>query len=175
MSDQRPLLSLKKTFFYHFFPSKEEEEACKINNTPYQVTRELVEIRDLYPAPRIDLQNPWQIKKKLTHDEIVVGMLMIPFFEMFEYILRYWTLDVAKSLVNGCKFFVDMWDITEENIPKKYEGGSVWFKKLFNDDFSLLSIELFKGRRLGEGDEIGIYWDPRSATLVFKLLSQVGS
>ncbi|XP_069146023.1 putative B3 domain-containing protein At1g51970 [Solanum lycopersicum] len=175
MSDQRPLLSLKKTFFYNFFPSKEEEEACKINNTPYQVTRKLVEIRDLYPAPRIDRQNPWQIKKKLTHDEIVVGMLIIPFFEMFEYILRYWTLGVAKSLENGCKVCVDMWDITEETIPKKYEGGSVWFKKLFYEDFSLWSIELFKDRRLGESDEIGIYWDPRSATLVFKLLSQVGS
>ncbi|KAG5581181.1 hypothetical protein H5410_051808 [Solanum commersonii] len=114
MSDQRPLLSMKKTNFYNFFPSKaEEEEACKINNTTYDMTRELVKIRDLYPAPRIDLQNPWQIKKKLTHDEIVVGMLMIPFFEMFEYILRYWNLDVAKSLENGCKVCVDMWDVTE--------------------------------------------------------------
>ncbi|WMV50935.1 hypothetical protein MTR67_044320 [Solanum verrucosum] len=175
MSDQRPLVSMKKTFFYNFFPSKAEEEACKINNTPHEVTRELVEIRDLYPAPRIDLQNPWKIKKKITHDEIVVGMLMIPFFEMLEYILRYWTLDVAKSLENGCKVCVDMWDVTEENIPKKCEGGSVWFRKLFNGDFYLWSIELFKARILGDGDEIGLYWDPRSSTLVFKLLSQVGS
>ncbi|XP_049402084.1 B3 domain-containing protein At1g10455 [Solanum stenotomum] len=175
MSDQRPLVSMKKAFFYNFFPSKAEEEACKINNTPHEVTQELVEIRDLYPAPRIDLQNPWKIKKKITHDEIVVGMLMIPFFEMVEYILRYWTLDVAKSLENGSKVCVDMWDVTEENIPKKYEGGSVWFRKLFNGDFYLWSIELFKGRILGDGDEIGLYWDPRSSTLVFKLLSQVGS
>ncbi|KAG5581141.1 hypothetical protein H5410_051768 [Solanum commersonii] len=64
MADQRPLLSMKKTFFYNFFPSKAEEETCK----------------DLYPAPKIILQNPWQIKKKITHNEIVVGMLMIPFF-----------------------------------------------------------------------------------------------
>ncbi|WMV30940.1 hypothetical protein MTR67_024325 [Solanum verrucosum] len=84
MSEQMPLLSLKKTVFHSFFPSKVEEEACIVNNTPYVVTRELVEIRDLYPAPRIDMQNPWQIKKKITHDEIVVGMLMIPFFEVFE-------------------------------------------------------------------------------------------
>ncbi|KAG5581145.1 hypothetical protein H5410_051772 [Solanum commersonii] len=147
--------------------------ACKINNTPHEVTRELVEIRDLYPAPRIDLQNPWKIKKKITHGEIIVGMLMIPFLEMFEYILRYWTLDVAKSLESGCKVCVDMWDVTEENIPKKYVGGSVWFRKLFNGDFYLWSIELFKGRVLGDGNEIGLYWDPRSSTLVFKLLSQL--
>ncbi|TMX02600.1 hypothetical protein EJD97_020819 [Solanum chilense] len=121
------------------------------------------------------MQKPWQIKKNLTHDEIVVGMLIIPFFEMFKYILRYWTLDVSKSLDNGCRVCVDMWDITEENIPKKYEVGSVWFRKLFNENFSLWSIELFKGRRLGVGDKIGIYWDPRSTTLVFKLLSQVDS
>ncbi|TMW98008.1 hypothetical protein EJD97_004645, partial [Solanum chilense] len=80
MADQRPLISMKKTFFYNFFPSKSEEEACKVNNTQHIVTRELMEIRDLYPAPIIDLQNPWQIKKKITHDEIVVGMLMIQFF-----------------------------------------------------------------------------------------------
>ncbi|KAK4718102.1 hypothetical protein R3W88_016440 [Solanum pinnatisectum] len=142
MSDQRPLLSMKKTFFYNFFPSKAEEKACKINNTSYK---------------------------------IIVGMLIILFFEMFEYILRYWTLDVAKSLENGCSVCVDMCNVTEENVPKKYEGGSVWFRKLPNDDFSLWCIELFNYRRLGDGDEIGLYWDPRSSTLVFKLLSQIVS
>ncbi|TMX05248.1 hypothetical protein EJD97_000105 [Solanum chilense] len=174
MSDKRPLLSMKKTFFYNFFPSKAQEEACKINNTPYEVTRELVEIRDLYPAPIIDKQNPWQIKKKLTHDEIVVGMLLIPFFEMFQYILRYWSLDVGKSLVNGCNVCVDMWDVTEENVPKKYEGGRVWFRILPNDDFSLWCTELINGRRLKDGDEIGLYWDPICSSLVFKLLYPVG-
>ncbi|WMV50921.1 hypothetical protein MTR67_044306 [Solanum verrucosum] len=108
MVDQRPLLSMKKTFFYNLFPSKVEEEACKVKNTPHVVTRELVEIRDLYPAPKIDLQNPWPIKKSIAHDEIVVGMLMIPLFEMFEYILRYWTLDTAKTLENDCSVCVDM-------------------------------------------------------------------
>ncbi|KAG5607082.1 hypothetical protein H5410_028574 [Solanum commersonii] len=164
MSEQMPLLSLKKTFFHSFFPSKAEEEACRVNNTPYVVTRELVEIRDLYPASRIDMQNPCQIKKNITHDEIVVGMLMIPFFEMFEYILRYWTLDMAKSLEDGFR-----------NVPKKYEGGRVWIRKVYSDDFSIWCNELFNYHRLGDGDEIGLYWDPRSASLVFNLLSQVGS
>ncbi|XP_055803901.1 B3 domain-containing protein At2g33720-like [Solanum dulcamara] len=168
---QKSLLTMKKTFFYGFFSSKTEEETCKVNNTPRVATRELVEIRDLYPAPKIDLKNPWQIKKKITRDEIIVGMLVIPFFETFEYIIRYWTLDISKSLENGCKVCVDVWDVTEENVPKKYEGGSVCLKKLYNDDYSLSCIELFSG--LSVGDEIGLYWDPRSSNLMFKLLSHV--
>ncbi|XP_055808377.1 B3 domain-containing protein At5g26805-like [Solanum dulcamara] len=172
MSDQKSLLSMKKTFFYNFFPSKTEEEASKVNNTPWVATPELVEIRDLYPVPKIDLENPWQIKKKITLDEIVIRMLVIPFFEMFEYILRYWTLDMAKSLENGCGVCVDAWDVTEENVPKKYVGGSVCLRKLCNSDYSLSCVELFNGRGLGVGDEIGLYWDPRSSNLMFKLLSQ---
>ncbi|XP_055808420.1 uncharacterized protein LOC129876968 [Solanum dulcamara] len=174
MSDQKPLLSLKKTFFYKFFPSKDEEEACKVNNTPHVVTRELIEIRDLYPPPKIDLENPWQIKKKITHDEVDVGKLVIPFFETFEYILRYWKLDLANSLESRCGMPVNVWDATEENTPKKYEGGGVCLRKLYNDEFSLSCIELFKDHGLGIGDEIGLYWDPRSSSLMFKLLSQVG-
>ncbi|TMW83419.1 hypothetical protein EJD97_001708 [Solanum chilense] len=173
MSDQNPLLSIKKTFFYNFFPSKAGEETCKLNNTPHVVTKELIEIRDIYPPPKIDLQNPWQIKKKITGDEIIVGKLVIPFVETFEYILRYWTLDATKSLENGCDVHVNVWDVTEENIPKKYEGGSVFLKKLHNDDFSLSCIKLFNNRGLSNGDEIGLYWDPRSSSLMFKLLSQV--
>ncbi|KAK4716421.1 hypothetical protein R3W88_014759 [Solanum pinnatisectum] len=160
MPDQKPLLSLKKTFFYNFFPSKAKEEACKLNNTPNVVTQELIEIRDIYPPPKIYLENPWQIKKKITHDEVI-------------YILRYWTLDAAKSLEDGCDIPVNVWDVREENIPKKYEFGSVFLRKLHNDDFYLLCIILFNSRGLSVGDEIELYWDPRSSSLMFKLLSQV--
>ncbi|KAG5581180.1 hypothetical protein H5410_051807 [Solanum commersonii] len=34
-------------------------------------SNKLVEIRDLYPFPEIDLDNPWNIKKKITPDKIV--------------------------------------------------------------------------------------------------------
>ncbi|KAG5607222.1 hypothetical protein H5410_028714 [Solanum commersonii] len=132
MSDQNPFLSLKKTFFYNFFPSKAEEEACKLNNTPHVVTRELIEIRDIYPPTKIDLKNPWQIKKKITHDEVIVGKLVIPFFEIFEYILRYWTLDA----------------------PKVWRMGAM----------CLLTCGI---RGLSVGDEIGLYWDPRSSNVQF--------
>ncbi|WMV50924.1 hypothetical protein MTR67_044309 [Solanum verrucosum] len=102
-------------------------------------------------------------------------MQMIPFFKMFEYIIRYWILDMAKTLENSCSVCVDMWDVTEGNVSKKYEGGSVWLRKVYSDDFSLWCIKLFKDRGFSDGDEIGLYWDPRFSCLVFKLLSQVGS
>ncbi|KAF3637288.1 putative agglutinin-2-like [Capsicum annuum] len=165
---------MKKTFFYNFFPSKVEEEACKVNNIPWIPTRELVEIRDIYPAPIIDLEDPWQIKKTITHDEVILGKLVIPFFESFEYILRYWTLDMTKNLVmdeNGV--CVNVWDVTKENAPKNYDGGSVCFRKLYTDNYSLSCMRLFNDCRLGVGDEIGLYWNPGSLSFMFKLLSQV--
>uniref|UniRef100_M1DUH4 Uncharacterized protein n=1 Tax=Solanum tuberosum TaxID=4113 RepID=M1DUH4_SOLTU len=162
---------MKKTFYYDFILSKAEEEACKVNNTQHVVTQELVEIRDLYTSPKIDLENPWRIKKNITHDEILVGMLMIPFIQMFEYILRYWTFDMARSLENECRMCIDMWNLIKENIPKKYEGVNVYLRKQYNDVFSLSCMELFNSRRLGVGDEIGLNWDPRSSSLMFKLIS----
>ncbi|KAG5607225.1 hypothetical protein H5410_028717 [Solanum commersonii] len=143
MSDQKPLLSLIKTFFYNFFLSKAEEETCKLNNTPHVVTRELIEIRDTYPPPKIDLENPWKIKKKITCDKSSI-------------------LDVgcAKSLENWCNVHVDVRDVAEENIPKKYEVGSVFLRKLHNDDFYLSCIKLFNNCKLSICDEIGLYWDP---------------
>ncbi|CAN4113029.1 unnamed protein product [Withania somnifera] len=166
---------MKKTFFYNFFPSKEEEETCKVNNIPRVVTRELVEIRDIYPAPKIDLTNPQKIKKNITHNEVIVGKVEIPFFEMFEYILRYWKMDITKFLVDGYGVYVAVWDVTQENNPKKYEGENVFLKKLYNDNYSLSIMELFNDRKLAVGDEIGLYWDLRSSSLMFKLISQVCS
>ncbi|KAH0744368.1 hypothetical protein KY290_032361 [Solanum tuberosum] len=80
---------------------------------------------------------------------------------MFEYILRYWTLDMAKILVSGCGVRVQLWDVTTDNAPKKYEGESVYLWKLYND--ALSCIELFNDSRFGVGDEIGLFWDPRSS------------
>uniref|UniRef100_A0A3Q7HET4 TF-B3 domain-containing protein n=1 Tax=Solanum lycopersicum TaxID=4081 RepID=A0A3Q7HET4_SOLLC len=168
----KPMRSLKKTFFYNFFPSKEEEAACKRNNTPYVVTRELIEIRDIYPPPKIDLENPWQIKIKITSYEIKAGALLIPYIETFEYIIRYWTLDMAKILVNGCGVYVQVWDVTEDNAPNKYEGEHVYLWKLCNDDYALSCIELFNNNNLGVGDEIGLFWDPRCSNFMFKLLDK---
>ncbi|KAK4716821.1 hypothetical protein R3W88_015159 [Solanum pinnatisectum] len=170
MVDHTFLTSMKKTFFHEFISSKAEGEACQVNSTSWVVTRELVEIRDIYSAPIIDLEDPWHIKKKITHNEVILGKLVIHFSKCFEYILRYWKLDMAKSLTNGNEMCVNMWDITEENDPKKYEGGSICFRKLYNG-YSLSCMRLFNDRGLNVGDEVGLYWDPRSSSIMFKLLS----
>ncbi|KAG5607086.1 hypothetical protein H5410_028578 [Solanum commersonii] len=114
-----------------------------------------------------------QIKIKITSYEVEAGALLIPYIETFEYILRYWTLDLAKILVNGCGVCVQVWDVTADSAPKKYEGERVYLWKLCNDDYALSCIELFNSSRLGVGDEIGLFWDPRSSNFMFKLLSQV--
>ncbi|KAJ4835669.1 hypothetical protein Tsubulata_038897 [Turnera subulata] len=51
--------------------SSSKKEAAAARNVPHQVTRSLVEIRDVYPPLRIDPNNPWQIKKRITSTEIV--------------------------------------------------------------------------------------------------------
>ncbi|KAG5581174.1 hypothetical protein H5410_051801 [Solanum commersonii] len=79
---------------------------------------------------------------------------------------------MAKVLENCCSVCVDIWDVNEGNISKMYEVGSVWIRKVNNDDLSLWCIKLFMDRELGNGDEIGLYWDPSFSFLVFKLLSQ---
>ncbi|KAG5606453.1 hypothetical protein H5410_027945 [Solanum commersonii] len=78
---------------------------------------------------------------------------------------------MARSLENRCRICIDMWNLIKENIPKKYEGVNVCLRKQYNDDFSLSCMELFNSRRLGVGDEIGLNWDPRSSSLMFKLIS----
>uniref|UniRef100_M1A9X6 B3 domain-containing protein n=1 Tax=Solanum tuberosum TaxID=4113 RepID=M1A9X6_SOLTU len=119
------------------------------------------------------VSTPRVIKIKITSYEVEAGALLIPYIETFEYILRYWTLNLAKILVNGCGVCVQMWDVAADSAPKKYEGERVYLWKLCNDDYALSCIELFNSSRLGVGDEIGLFWDPRSSNFMFKLLSQV--
>uniref|UniRef100_M1AA43 Uncharacterized protein n=1 Tax=Solanum tuberosum TaxID=4113 RepID=M1AA43_SOLTU len=50
------------TFFYNIFLEEEEEEAA---------------------WPKIELENPWQIKIKITSYEVEAGVLLIPYIKMF--------------------------------------------------------------------------------------------
>ncbi|XP_059310213.1 B3 domain-containing protein At2g33720 [Lycium ferocissimum] len=162
---------MKKVFFYNFIPSKVEEESCRNSNIPWLVTRRLVEIRDKYSAPVIDLEDPWQIKKSITYYEAIVGKLVLPFAEVFEHIFRYWTLDMAEFVMSGHKTNVYLWDVTEENNPKKYHNDGTYFEMMPNEDYALVCVDLFKDRGLSVGDEIGLYWDPSwSSHFKFKLI-----
>ncbi|KAL0376336.1 UNVERIFIED_CONTAM: hypothetical protein Scaly_0751200 [Sesamum calycinum] len=77
---------MKKAFYHSFIPAKAEEQGVHNANTnQYQITRALIEIRDIYPPPS---QSPWQIKKLLTHQEVVAGKLIVSFSDMFEHVFR---------------------------------------------------------------------------------------
>ncbi|KAG5607090.1 hypothetical protein H5410_028582 [Solanum commersonii] len=67
---------------------------------------------------------------------------------------------------------IRVWDVTEDNAPKKYEGERVCLWNLCNNDYALSCIKLFNNNRLGVGDEIGLFWNPRSSNFMFKLLSR---
>ncbi|OIT22493.1 hypothetical protein A4A49_55426 [Nicotiana attenuata] len=160
---------MKKTLVYNFIPTKAEEEACRASNTPWIVTRQIKEIRDIYPPPIIDLKDPWQIKKIVTHYEAVVGKLVVPSAEAFEHIFRYWTVDMANVVESGRKKNVGLWDETDQKNPKKYHDELAYFEMLPNNDYALVCLDLFKDRGLSVDDEIGLYWDPRSSNFKFKL------
>lgn len=161
---------MKKSFYYNFVPSTAEEQVSKTANAHYQVTRVLVEIRDIYPPPVLDYQNPWQIKKTLTHYEVNTCKIRISFFEMLEHVFRYWNLCMANNVVLGHKVNVILWDVTDHHNPKRYRNENVYVEMLPSDDYILGCTELFKDLGLNVDDEIGLYWDPRASTFQFKLL-----
>ncbi|CAN4107085.1 unnamed protein product [Withania somnifera] len=160
---------MKKTFMYDLIPSK-AEEACKDSNTPWAVTRRLVEIQDIYPAPVIDFDNQWQIKKAITDFEESDKRLVLSFADIFEHVFRYWTLDAAEYVTLGHKMPVYLWDVTEENNPNTSDGA--YIEMIDDENYALVCVELFIKRGLGVDDEIGLYWDPRSSNFLFKLIKK---
>ncbi|KAF3657853.1 hypothetical protein FXO37_14702 [Capsicum annuum] len=128
-----------------------EEEACNAKNVPWLVRRELIEIRDTYPVPIIDMENPWKFKKKIDEYDFTQTGLLIPFLVAFEHIIRYWKLPDGKTLVNGNWWNVVLCDVTEENDLKKYDGASgrsFRFGNMSDDDYFLQCRQLFIDRGL---------------------------
>ncbi|KAJ6311990.1 hypothetical protein OIU76_012155 [Salix suchowensis] len=162
---------MRKTFYYSFLLTKAEEDAVAARSEPRQVTRGLVEIRDWYPAPRIDPNNPWQIRKSITRNEVVTTELTLSHEEMFEHVFRYWTLDMADHVVRGNKCFVILVDYTDD-MPRKIQSESVFLKTGPNDTCILGLGDVVRARYLNPGDEVGLFWDMRSGTFGFKLLRQ---
>ncbi|TMW83443.1 hypothetical protein EJD97_001654, partial [Solanum chilense] len=147
----------------------EEEEACRVNNTSPVKTRELVEIGS---PLKFDCNDPWKIKKEITSHVLEEGNLVISHSETFDYILPYWSLENAKQLVNGEMKRVAMGDVIDATTCN--EDAGLLFRKLPNhDDYSLSVKDLFNIHRLGIGDKIGLYWDPRFQMFMFIILSKV--
>ncbi|PIN10605.1 hypothetical protein CDL12_16806 [Handroanthus impetiginosus] len=160
---------MKKTFYHSFITLKEEEQAPNSNTNQYQPPRVLIEIRDIYPY---STQSQWQIKKILTHHEVAIGKLLLPFSDMFEHVFRYWNIFMANHVVLGYKVNVIIWDVTDQkmnNNPTRYRGEGFYVEMLPNDDYTLTCMELFKDRNLSVDDEIGLCWDPRGSSFQFTL------
>ncbi|KAA8527348.1 hypothetical protein F0562_034937 [Nyssa sinensis] len=154
-------MKMKKTFYYNFIPTEAEEAACKANKTPFEITRVLVDIRDMHPPVTVfDSQNPWKIKKSLTQYEVVTGKLVLSFKDAFDHVFRYWTLCMANHVVLGHKMHVIVWDVSEETNPKRYRNDGTFLEMLPNDDYALTCPDLVQNRHLNAEDEIGLYWDP---------------
>ncbi|CAL5403445.1 unnamed protein product [Camellia sinensis] len=166
--------TMKKTLFFNLIPSKAEEDAAKATNTQFQVSRVLVEIRDLYPPPLPDPNNPWQIRKRTTPNDVATGRLVLSYNDTFEHIFRHWTVDMANFVLYGNKAPVVVWDVTEDTNPLRYRSDNVYFEKASNaDDFFVLGwLDLARTRLVNPGDEVGLYWDPRSGSFHFKLLNR---
>uniref|UniRef100_M1DPZ4 Uncharacterized protein n=1 Tax=Solanum tuberosum TaxID=4113 RepID=M1DPZ4_SOLTU len=142
------------------------------SNTPGAMTRELIETTG--PAIIFDLSNIRYLGKFITPQNIAQGTLEISSFQTSEYILPYWKLDKAKSLVNGNVKRVGVWDVTDEKYGRtnRYEDVSFTFRKLDSLDYSLSCIALINDQGLGVDDEIGLCWNPIISKFEFKLISR---
>lgn len=169
-----PPNSTKKTFYYNFFPTKEEEESSKARNFEWGqagVGRVMVEIRDIHPPPVVDPKNPWRIHKTLNQYEIDSGKLVLSWHDTFEHVLRYWSIGMANSIDLGLKVDVAMWDVTQENYPRIYDQfHGAYLQMGERDDFYLACMALMKDRNLKVYDEISLYWDSNKSRFMFKLL-----
>ncbi|KAL0366445.1 UNVERIFIED_CONTAM: hypothetical protein Sradi_3534600 [Sesamum radiatum] len=167
------LHSTKKTFYYNFFPSKAEDDSLQARKGPVGsasgMGRVLIEMRDIYPHPVLDPDNPWLLRKTLNHYEIAFGKLVLSSNDTFDHVIRYWSLGMANYVALGQKVSVTLWDVTEEKKPRKYRNNDVYLHMMANDDCVISCMELVKDRKLKVDDEIGMYWDSKEADFKFKL------
>ncbi|KAG5607124.1 hypothetical protein H5410_028616 [Solanum commersonii] len=138
----------------------------------FSVNNDLIETG---PAQTIHSNNMMHMTKKITSQDITFGELRISSLDMFDYILPYWNLELATSLVNGNATHVALWDATEKKYGRtnRYEDGRFTFRKLSTDDYSLTCMTLINDRGLGVDDQIGLCWNPIISKFIFKLISKV--
>ncbi|KAL8041080.1 hypothetical protein ABFS82_10G140400 [Erythranthe guttata] len=166
--------TLKKTYYYNFFPTKGDEDSAAVAANPHPLgsrrNRMLVEMRDLYPPPVVDPNHPWQIKKTLNHYEISSGKIVISFNDTFEHILRYWNFCMANHIaILGHRVAVAVWDVTNEKKPKKYDGNEVYFQITPSENCILTCVGVMRDRNFKIDDYIGLYWDPKESNFRIKL------
>ncbi|KAL9228523.1 hypothetical protein vseg_004095 [Gypsophila vaccaria] len=163
---------MKKTYYYNFFPTKQEELAALATNRPYQVTRTLIEIRDDAPPLNVfDPSNPWKIRKRLEAQEVTSGKIRLSHEDVFENIFRYASLESANDVVMGKKVHVKVCDMTDDSGHVMYGpyDDQVFFEKALHDEYVLaLHMAMVRNHGLKKGDEIGIFYDAKNEIFYFK-------
>uniref|UniRef100_M1DWI9 Uncharacterized protein n=1 Tax=Solanum tuberosum TaxID=4113 RepID=M1DWI9_SOLTU len=147
-----------QTFVFIIISKVCRKKIFSVNNTTLVGTRVLIETG---PAQTIHSNNMMHMRKKITRQDITIGELRISSFAMFDYILPYWNLELATSLVNENVERVGLWDATEKKYGRtnRYEDASITFRKLCSDDYSLSCMTLINDRGLGVDDVIGLCWN----------------
>ncbi|KAM3268090.1 hypothetical protein P3S67_031640 [Capsicum chacoense] len=97
-------------------------------------------------------------------------MLVLSFIDIFEHVFRYWTLNTVKSATSGHKMSVYFWDVSNENSPNKCEGS--YIEMIDDENYALVSVELFSKCGLVVNDVIGLYWNPKCLNFRFKLFKK---
>ncbi|CAN4107084.1 unnamed protein product [Withania somnifera] len=126
---------------------------------------------DSNPAPIIDLQDPWKIKKVITDFEQSSKILVLPSPDIFRHVFRHWLDGMIEILNKGMKQQIILWDLTEENDPRKC--GRAYVQKMKPSmDYALVCADLFINHELNDGDHIGLYWDTIACDFKFKLIEK---
>ncbi|KAH7569063.1 hypothetical protein ACOSP7_012277 [Xanthoceras sorbifolium] len=164
------MYTMKKAFHYDFLPTKAVEEAAAARGIPYQVARTLVEIRDSGPPPKMDPSNPWQIRKCITKGEVINGKLMLPHQITFEYVFRFWGMDICNHVIAGHKSYVVIFDYTDEDVPKRFQSENIFLEGGPNDTYFLGWMDVVRSRVVSPGDEVGLFWERNTGIFGLKLL-----
>ncbi|KAL6573327.1 hypothetical protein OROHE_001786 [Orobanche hederae] len=167
------LHSTKKAFYYNFFPTKAEEDFLKSRRRdPVRISHDriLFEMRDIYPPRAVDPDDPWVIKKTLSRYESVFGKIIFTCSDTFEHVIRHWALGIANYIAHGQRVGVTLWDVTEEENPRKYQNYGFYLQMMVNGECVLSCMELMKDRELKVDDVVYLYRDIKTSSFKFKVV-----
>ncbi|KAF3656879.1 hypothetical protein FXO38_13935 [Capsicum annuum] len=138
-----------------------EEEAYNDNNTQRVVPHHEEEIRDINIASVMSLQNPWMIKKIITHFDQYAKSLVLSSTDIRKHVFEHWMKKMVNHIDKGNTQSVELLDITEENDPINYKWTYVQ-KMMPCKEYALVCVDLFTNHGLLVGDEIGLYGHTKS-------------
>lgn len=171
-------ITMKKTFFYNFFPAKDEEiKAAIAVNAKNYISYEVIEIRELGYQPLLKPNDPWHIKKVVESEEIKTGILRLSWRDTLDHIFRYWDVVTANLVTNkGKKIYVEIVvDTSDPSKPfKAYQGENINLQKTSKDEFvyDFVLKDVVVDRPFRSGDLIGLTWDYRYGIFQTKVLSR---